>query len=199
MAESTNTNDTNTVPRLHVAPEWRVHGYASAQQRRRQSRWDVVRNLEGEVAINTNVVGVSTVGHGAVLVFRIIRDHRPIAEGVITVCTFLTRLLGISVEACPYLRANPDSFSNTEMLHVGASDSDLTDDFVAEHARVHRWLPPTIKVVDIRPADSAVRDFDLHIFGTKKAALVLEGYDLARRLVGCIGVHYPRRSHLSNG
>ena len=48
------------------------------------------------------------------------------------------------------------------------------DDFVAGHARIGRAVPFIAGDVDIRVADAAEKDFDLHVVRTGVAALEVE-------------------------
>ena len=61
-----------------------------------------------------------------------------------------------------------------QLAHVRADTHDATHDFVPRHHRIQRVAPVVPTLVQIRVADAAVENLDLHVQGTRIAALEIE-------------------------
>ena len=80
--------------------------------------------------------------------------------------------------------ADADRVADLEALDVAADRGDVADDLVPRHARIQGAGPLGAHRVQIRMADAAIGDFDLHVARTGLAALDV---DRLKRLVGRMG------------
>jgi hypothetical protein len=92
--------------------------------------------------------------------------------------------------------ANPDRIADLEPGDLAADRADESHDFVTWNARINRALPFGPHLVEVRVADAAISDVDLHIVRTRLAALDLDRLERPVGGIGAIGLGGAIRSGL---
>src|SRR3989442_6945311 len=101
----------------------------------------------------------------------------------------------VLLQACLAARAHPAGIQETadcgkltcfEALHLGSDACHASDNFVAGDHGINRATPLVSCLMDVRVADSAVKDFDQHIVRTWFAPLQVEWFENRGRTFGCV-------------
>ena len=141
MTETADSDDAHLLARSATkTAQGSVHCDSSAQQRCGGGGIEVVRELDGEFALNTSVIGVATLGDRGLAVLL---EHRALisSDHALGALRLESALAEVALVAAESLRADADAIADP-MSRVGASANDGTDDLVADTVygrRVSMW------------------------------------------------------------
>src|SRR6185312_11891997 len=126
----------------------------------RQRRQLVFRVLhpQHEMLVHHHVVRVAAVGHAAVGLRRVV-GHRGPALAIVLQPALAPRARPARIHQAPH----PRPVARLHLRHGGAHPAHPAHDLVPRHHRVHRRAPFVARDVDVRVANAAIRDADLHI------------------------------------
>ena len=125
-AETTDTDNTNSLARSSTVPnKRRVDGQTGTQHRRRVLRLERVGNGENVLVVRTDRSGVSALGLDTIGELCVVRvDHLGTVVLVVV-------LASVALEARVDLGSNTDSLADLELGHLVADVRDFADDLVA--------------------------------------------------------------------
>src|SRR2546422_6916199 len=163
-------------------PDWRVRGDAGTEQGGDVRKRKLRGNLERVVLVHNDLRGVAPVRR-SLLVFlgSVVREDE--------------MDFAVLLQACLAARAHPAGIHETadcgqladfELLHLESDACHASDYFVAWDHGINRATPLVSCLMDVRVADSTVKDFDQHIVRTWIAPLKAEWFESRRRTFGCI-------------
>ena len=137
----------------------RVGGDARAEERRGAGGVEALGHLEDEALVHHDLRGVAAVGGGlAVHLGAVVGEGGALLAELLEV--FAAR---IAVAARVHHAAHAGQVADLELLDVGAHGLHAAHDLVAGHHGEDGAAPLVADLVDVRVADAAVEDVDVHV------------------------------------
>lgn len=144
MAEASNTQDRDSLALADVgADEWRVCGDASAQKRCCNVCLQLLRDLEGEIFVRTNMRSKSSVRYSSIRVCVVV------SSDLLGTVVLILVLADITLKTSPDLCTNTNTVTLLDALDMTSNLDSLADNLVAYTERALEFTPSTGDTVDI--------------------------------------------------
>lgn len=159
VTETTNTDDTDGLAgTTAVALQGAVDGDTTAKHGGSSGAVKTFGDLDDELAVGSVVVGVTTVGLALVVGV----DTTVGVDGLLAVG--LVAVLAVdALEASLCLGTNTNAVADLDVLDLGSDTDGLSDNLVADAARVRGRAPAGAQHVNVATADTAVGDLDVDV------------------------------------
>jgi len=147
--------------------ERRVSRDPRAKQRCHRRQVEVFGDLQHEAFVDYDAIGVAAVGNPAqFLVLAVISE-----DGEMLAELLVARQAACAGAARIHHTTNRRHIAFLEFFDFASGLHDSADDLVARYARINSIVPFVTNLVQIRMANPAIKNFDLHVVRTDIAAL----------------------------
>ena len=201
VAKTTNSTNGNLLTRTATKTDQRrVGSQTSAQHRGSHLGREVVRNLEGEVLMGTNVTSISTLRDSAIFVLSTVcidpaspsvlpdaRDPKRRKILLVRTVVFLVSLAVIASQIGANLGANTNAIADLDILDSATNFHSASDDFVANAQRERDLAPSAGDGMNVRATDAASVDGNIDVVLLKLLQLKLL---LGERLPSVVELDY---------